>query len=303
MPPGLAALIGALPATPRAIGFWDWSVDVPCLLVLALGALYVFGSSRTVTPERTRSAQRVRHGCFFACLATLEIALASPIDPLSDELFWVHMIQHTLLIMLAAPLLVVSAPWLRLWRGFPLGLRRWLARGLSAGRRTAPLRALSRGVGRPLPSFVIFSVVLLAWHLPGAFDATLSSSFVHATEHTLFFITAVLFWKQSIPSAPLHIRLDAPRRVFYLIGGMIVTWALAVVLALAPHPLYSHYAHLATRPGGISALADQQLAAGVMWVPGSVTFLIVLFVYLHRWLTPASASAKATPGTRLASEH
>ncbi len=60
---------------------------------------------------------------------------------------------------------------------------------------------------------------------------------------------------------------------------MIVSWVLAVVLALAPHPLYSLLRPLASRPGGISAIADQQLAAGIMWVPGSITFLIVLFVY------------------------
>lgn len=291
------------PGVQATVGFWDWSFDPPVWLVGALAILYWVGARRTVTPARKRVAQRWRLGCFVASLLVLLIALASPIDGISDELFWVHMIQHTLLIMVAAPLFVLSAPWVRLWRFLPLAARRWLARGLSRGERTAPLRALSRSVGRPLPSFVIFSVVLLGWHLPGAFDATLKSSFVHATEHTLFFITAVLFWKQVIPSAPLHIRLDAPRRVVYLIGGMIVSWALAVVLALAPHPLYGYYAHLASRPGGISALADQQLAAGVMWVPGSVTFLIVLFVYVHRWLLPGSVSANATPATRLAGEH
>jgi putative membrane protein len=156
-------------------------------------------------------------------------------------------------------------------------------------------------LGRPVPSFVAFSVVLLGWHVPALFDATLQSTTLHAVEHTLFFFTAVLFWKQVIPSAPLRIRLLAPQRVIYLIGGMIVSWALAVALALAPQPLYSYYADLPSRPGGISALADQQLAAGVMWVPGSITFLIVLFVYVHRWLVPPSPGAPRS--ARLASGH
>jgi cytochrome c oxidase assembly factor CtaG len=82
---------------------------------------------------------------------------------------------------------------------------------------------------------------------------------------------------------------------------MVVSWILAIVLALAPHTLYAHYAHEAGRPGHISALADQQIAAGIMWVPGSITFVIVIFVYVHRWLAPqAPASARAP---RLASEH
>jgi putative membrane protein len=291
-----------LATTPAATpGFWDWAFDPPLVLVIDLAILYLLGARRTFTPERKRGSQRWRCACFWVSLAVLAIALASPIERLSADLFWVHMIQHVLLIAVAAPLFVLAAPWIRLWRCLPLDTRRWLARGLSHGQRTAPLRALSRWLGRPVPSFVAFSAVLLGWHVPALFDATLKSTTLHAFEHTLFFFTAVLFWKQVIPSAPLRIRLLAPQRVIYLVGGMIVSWALAVVLALAPHPLYGYYADLSSRPGGISALADQQLAAGVMWVPGSITFLIVLFVYVHRWLVPPSPGAPRS--ARLASGH
>jgi putative membrane protein len=291
-------VLATAPATP---GFWDWAFDPPLVLVIDLAILYWLGARRTVTPARKRGAQRVRDACFYASLFVLAVALASPIERLSADLFWVHMIQHVLLIVVAAPLLVLSAPWVRLWRCLPLDTRRWLARGLSQGERTAPLRAISHTLGRPVASFVAFSVVLLGWHVPALFDATLESSTLHAFEHTLFFCTAVLFWKQAIPSPPLHTRLLAVQRVVFLIGGMIVSWVLAVVLALAPHPLYSYYAHLPSRPGGISAMADQQLAAGIMWVPGSVTFLIVLFVYIHRWLLPPSTGSPRP--RQLAGEH
>ena len=270
-------------ATP---GFWDWSFDPPLVLVIDLAILYWLGNRRTVTPERTRVAQRWRTGCFYAALAVLAVALASPIELLSEQLFWVHMIQHVLLLMVAAPLFVLARPWIRLWRCLPLSGRRSLGRALSQGESAAPLRALSRAIGNPAASFVLFSGVLLAWHVPLLFDATLRSSELHALEHTLFFCTALLFWKQVIPSAPLRALLSSPQRVGYLVGAMIVSWVLAVVLALAPHPLYSFYAHEAVRPGGISAMADQQIAAGVMWVPGSITFLIVIFAYVHRWLSP-----------------
>ena len=103
-----------------------------------------------------------------------------------------------------------------------------------------------------------------------------------------------------IPSPPLHARLRASQRVLYAVGAMIVSWLLAVVLALAPHPLYDYYARLAHRPGGISAMADQQLAAGIMWVPGSITLVIVIFIYVNDWLTPAAIRAGAS---RLAGEH
>jgi putative membrane protein len=291
-----------VPVTAAArVGLGDWSLNPPLVLCALVAILYSLGSRRTITPALHRAEQRWRSASFYAAVGVLVLALASPLDALSDRLFWAHMVQHVLLMLVAAPLVVLARPWIRLWRCLPLGTRRWLARGLSLGRRTAPLRALCRFIGRPAPSFVAFAVVLLAWHIPALFDATLRSEAVHALEHSLFFFTAVLFFKQVIPSPPLRVSLTAPLRVAYAIGAMIVGWVLAVVLALAPHALYPHYAHELARPGGISALADQQVAAGIMWVPGSVTFLIVVFVYVHRWLTPSEPGS--TRATRLASEH
>jgi len=285
-------------ATP---GFWDWSFDPPLVLVIDLAILYWVGDRRTIAPERTRLARRWRSASFYAGLAVLAIALSSPLEVLSGQLFWAHMIQHVLLLVLAPPLIVLARPWIRLWRSLPLDTRRSLGRALGKGERAAPLRSVSRTIGSPLPSFVLFSGVLLVWHVPALFDATLRSSALHALEHTLFFCTALLFWKQVLPSPPLRARLLALQRVVYLVGAMVVSWILAVVLALAPHPLYALYAHEASRPGGISALADQQIAAGVMWVPGSITFLIVIFAYVHRWLAPAAPAS--APAPRLASEH
>jgi cytochrome c oxidase assembly factor CtaG len=291
-------VLGAAAATP---GFWDWSFDPPLVLVIDLAVLYRLGSRRTVTPLRSQGAQRWRSASFYAGLAVLAVALSSPLEILSGQLFWAHMVQHVLLLMVAAPLIVLARPWIRLWRCLPLDARRWLARGVSHGERAAPLRWLSRTLGDPIVSLVLFSAVLLAWHVPFMFDATLRSGTLHALEHTLFFSTALMFWKQVIHSPPLHARLLASERVVYVIGAMIVSWVLAVVLALAPHPLYDFYAQQASRPGGISAIADQQLAAGIMWVPGSITFVIVIFAYVHRWLVPSAPGSTRAP--RLASGH
>jgi cytochrome c oxidase assembly factor CtaG len=285
-------------AAARTPGFWDWSLDPPLALLIAAAILYWIGGRRTVTPARQR--QRLRDFCFYAALAVLAIALSSPIDLLSVQLFWAHMVQHVLLLVVAPPLLVVARPWPRLWRVLPLGARRSLGRSLLRDERTAPLRFIWRALGRPAPSFVLFSSVLLAWHVPALFDATLRSGALHALEHTLFFAAAVMFWKQVIDSPPLQASLGPPQRVGYVVGAMVVSWALAVVLAVAPHPLYDLYAHEASRPGGISALADQQIAAGVMWVPGSITFVIVILVHVHRWLTPPAIRARPS---RLAREH
>jgi putative membrane protein len=292
-----AAATVAQAATP---GFWDWSLDPPLVLVLVLAVLYAIGDRRTATAPPARAARRRQRACFSAGLAVLALALASPLDELSEQLFWAHMVQHVLLLVVAAPLFVLAQPWIRIWRALPLDARRPLARDLASGRRTRPLRAVSHALSRPATAFVAFNGVLLAWHVPALFDATLHSQVLHAFEHTLFFVTALMFWKQVIHSPPLHARLSSVQRIGYLVGAMVVSWILAVVLALARAPLYPFYAHEAGRPGGISALTDQQIAAGIMWVPGSITFLIVIFVYVHRWLAPAQPAPGAV---RLAGDH
>jgi putative membrane protein len=227
----------------------------------------------------------VRHFYFYTGIAVILVALASPLDAYSERLFWAHMTQHVLLLVVAPPLIVLARPWVRLWRVLPLPARLSLGRSLAGG-RLVWLRRLSAAIGQPLPSLALFSGVVLVWHVPVLFDATLSSQTLHALEHTLFFTTAIMFWKQAIDSPPLHAPLSDPWRMAYVVSAMVAMWVLAIVLALAPHALYAPYADEVSRPGGISALADQQLAAGVMWVPGSLAFVIVLFVHLHRWLTP-----------------
>jgi cytochrome c oxidase assembly factor CtaG len=90
-----------------------------------------------------------------------------------------------------------------------------------------------------------------------------------------------------LESPPLRLRLSAIHRVYYIVGATVVGWVISLVLAFATHPLYSGYAQLIHRPGGISALADQQLAAGIMLGPGSVAATLYVFVALYRWLGKA----------------
>ena len=286
-------------ATP---GFWDWSFDPPLVLVIAFAILYWIGSRRTASPERTKRERRWRSISFYAGLAVVVVALSSPLDALSEQLFWVHMVQHVLLLVVAAAAdrpgsAVGSAVALPAARHAPIA-----GPQPRSGRADGP-SAIGEPLSRAAPPPASWRSRWCCW--AGTcrllFDATLRSGALHALEHTLFFGTALMFWKQVIPSPPLRVRLADSQRVLYAVGAMIVSWVLAVVLALAPHPLYGFYAHEASRPGGISAIADQQLAAGIMWVPGSITFLIVIFVYVHRWLMPPAPGPTRAP--RLASEH
>jgi cytochrome c oxidase assembly factor CtaG len=109
---------------------------------------------------------------------------------------------------------------------------------------------------------------------------------IHALQHLTFFATALLFWTRVVYSPPWRSPLSELAKLAYVVSTMVVGWVLAIVLALATSPLYSAYAGEASRPGHISALTDQQLAAGVMWVPGSISYTVASILIAYRWLEP-----------------
>jgi putative membrane protein len=256
----------------------DWSIDPSLAYVAVAGVLYWLGGRG----RRRGESDRLHTLAFVAGLVTIALALDSPIDAYADQLFWVHMVQHILLLTVAPPLILLGRPWPRMWRALPLRSRTTVGRAIARARWTAPLRALAR----PLPAWVLFNATIVAWHIPAAYNATLSSATIHSCEHALFFFTGLLFWARVVDPGPLRPRLAWPARVAYVVGAMIVGWVLAIILVLVPHPLYGHYAALASRPGGISALTDQQLAGGMMWVPGSISYTIAVLIAFWRWVEP-----------------
>jgi cytochrome c oxidase assembly factor CtaG len=261
------------------------AVDVPLAFISLFGVLHVLGEQRaTRLLGRPRSREEHwRAASFYAALVVILVALASPIDTLADKLFWVHMVQHVLLLSVAAPLIVLGAPWMSIWRPLPLGLRRTLAKTIARSPWCAPLRAL-KVLARPIPALVAFSADLIFWHIPFAYDAAVGNRAIHDLEHTTFLVFGILLWAQVINSPPLRARLSQIHRVYYIVAASIVGWVIALVLIFASSPLYPLYAHLAHRPGGISALTDQQLAGGVMLVPGSLAMTLYVFIQIYIWM-------------------
>ncbi len=260
-----------------------WSLDPSLIYVAMAGALYILGSSGRGRPQPLQAL------AFFASLLTIVIALDSPIDYYAEQLFWVHMVQHILLLTVAPPLFLLGKPWPRMWRALPLEPRTKVARTIALSRRAAPVRALAR----PLPAWILFTATFVGWHIPAAYDATLRSGAVHELEHAMFFFIGLLFWARVIDPGPLRPRLVWPARIAYTAGAMVVGWLLAIALVMAPHPIYGYYSALQTRPGGISALTDQQIAAGVMWVPGSLAYAITFIIGFYRWLEPDRSAGPA----------
>jgi cytochrome c oxidase assembly factor CtaG len=272
-----------------------WPVEPPLVAVVLVGTLYWLGGRRRVSARRGID-RRAKSLSFYLGLFAILVALDSPLDPLADTLFTAHMAQHVLLLTVAPALIVLAAPWTQIWQPLPLGFRRTVAKAVVLHPRARPLRASVHALGHPLVAWMLFDVNLLLWHVPALYDLTLRSQAVHDLEHAMFFVTGLLFWAQVFDSAPFRARLSWLWRAAYTTVGMLVGWVLAVVLAFAPTPLYRAYASLPSRPGGLTALGDQQIAAGVMWVPGSIVYTIAILVFFYRWLAPEPQDGRAIAG-------
>lgn len=253
-----------------------WAPDPVVLVVAAIGLLlWLRGLAvirRVADPEQDEW-DPWRQAAFLGALAAMLLAASGPIDELSAQLFWMHMVQHLLLLMLVAPLLVAAAPWYALWWGLPDRARRLLA---SLARRSDGAASRPRRWW-PAAALALFIAGIWVWHLPSLYDLALSNEVLHDYgEHNTFLLVGVLFWMQVLPSPPFRPLLGLPGRAAFLAVAIIQNVILSVILAFAGKPLYAPYAALAHRPGGLSALADQQLGASIMWSVGDLPFVIAL---------------------------
>jgi putative copper resistance protein D len=207
-------------------------------------------------------------------LAVVAVALLSPVDTYADALLSVHMAQHVLLTLVAAPLLLLGQPGaLALRVVAPERRRRWLAVG--HGR-------VARLASSPVLAWTGFAAAGWVIHFSPLFDAALRSQPVHALEHVLFLGTALLFWWPVVGGHPGRRPLPHPVRLLYLGVAMPQNTFLALAVLGANGVLYSHYADLA-RPWGPSPLADQRQGAGLMWVAGDLLLLVSVLLVAGAW--------------------
>jgi putative membrane protein len=214
---------------------------------------------------------------FAAGWAALVIALVSPLHALGSALFSAHMTQHEILISIAAPLLVLGRPIIPLLWAFPKEWRRSLA-DLA---RLGSVRRAWNALTTPSVAFALHAIALWAWHLPGPYQATLSSGLMHSLQHTSFIVTALLFWWTILGSS--RGELGRGRAILYLFVTALQTSALGALLTFAPSLWYPAYA-TTTTPWGLSPLDDQQLGGLIMWIPGSIAYLIAALVLFAAWL-------------------
>ena len=236
--------------------------------------------------SKTRQNGWLWRGIFFPCaLFAFLLAASAPIDILSSRLFWVHMIQHLLLLIVVPPLLIAGAPLLPLWLGLPRWARRLFKICVRLKVRWAFYR-FGQWLLQPAIASALFVAGIWIWHWPVLYDLALLNGSIHDwLEHSTFLLVSLLFWAQIIPSPPLRLRAGHLGRMGCIAVAIVQNVILAAVIGFAPQPLYAPYVHLALGPGGLTALQDQSLGAGIMWTVGDLPFGIAFSVLLHQWLT------------------
>ena len=226
-------------------------------------------------------------------LCAVAVALAPPFERLAGERFAAHMIQHLVLILVAAPLIAAARPVNVAVAALPTHVRRALHRSARAG----PGRALRR-LRHPVVVWLLATAALWAWHSPGLYQLALRSDPVHAAEHLSFLVTAGLFWSLVLGAGRVGGPPGAAARpvaVALVFATALASGALGAALTFAGAPLYPEQAAMVVATGG-DPLADQQLAGVLMWVPPGLVYLAVMAGLVVRWFAELDRRTAADAG-------
>lgn len=292
----IAALISALPL-PAAAHLPDgdatrWTLD-PWIIVplLATAALFALGAAAVRRRSRAAALRGRQIACFWTGWGVLAAALVSPLHAAGERSFAAHMLEHELLMLVAAPLLVLARPLGFFAWGLPRGARRWCGRV----ERNSAVAAVWRLLVHPVAATALQAIALWAWHAPMPFDLALRHPGWHIAQHLSFLVTALLFW-----TAVLDAHRAAARPMLAagcLFATTLVGGALGALMAFSWSPWYPAYAALGLTPFGLSPVEDQQLAGLLMWIPGGLVHVAAALAILARVLreAPARAGSSAPP--------
>ncbi|MFN3336053.1 MAG: cytochrome c oxidase assembly protein, partial [Thermomicrobium sp.] len=251
-----------------------WHLDPPLTVMLLSLAVAYWAARRGATRAGRPVPSRWRLIAFLAGLEVVAVALMGPPEHGNTVRFSVHMVQHTLLMLVAAPLLALGQPARTFLRGLPAGTLRWLA-------QRRGLVVLFGLLTHPVTAFLAATGPFALWHYPGLYDAAVRVPLLHVIEHVSFLGGAFLFWWVLLDPLPRHRRLSPMTAVLLVFATWMATDLVCATVTLAPRPLYGVYAEAAAL-WGIDPLADQRLGGAIMWVGGGGLYAAVLLVLLLR---------------------
>jgi putative copper resistance protein D len=275
--PAVALAHGATPPVPSVPGvLLDWRLDPLPIGGILVAAVAYLALASAVARRHPRNPPRTwRTAAFLGGLAAIGLALVSPIEAYEGSLFSVHMVQHLVLELVAAPLLLLGAPITLLLRAVRPATRRVILSVL----HSLPFRVLSF----PLLAWLLFAGVNWGWHFSTLYDQALENQALHYAQHASFLLAALLFWWPVIGADPSPWRLPHPVRLFYLFLAMPQNSFLGVAIMGAGEVLYPHYL-TNLRSWGPSPLDDQSLGGILMWVGGDIAFLLGMAFVVAMWV-------------------
>jgi len=227
---------------------------------------------------------RWRAVAFLSGLGSLWIALASPLDVFNGFLLTAHMLEHMVLMMVAPPLILLGAPLIPMVRGLPRFAAREFAGPLLNWR---PAQRVGNTMTHPVVALLLMPVMMFAWHIPGPYELALRSSSWHQVEHACFFFTSLLFWWPVIQPWPSRGLWPRWAMIPYLLVADLQNTILSAALAFSDRALYPSYS-TTPRLFGLSALEDQVAAGAIMWVAGSLAFVVPAIVIVVQCLSRGS---------------
>jgi putative membrane protein len=280
-----------------AILNWDFPPFV-CTTLALVTIIYIRGWLR-IRKTRPRLFPAWRLISFLAGIVSLVLAVASPLDTMGEQLLFMHMGQHFVLMSIAPPLIVLSAPTVPMLRGLP----RWFVRPvLGPLLRTSWLRSFFHGLVNLRVAWLLMNISYLAWHIPAAYEFALSSENRHNCEHACFFFTSIIFWWPIIEPWPSRFKSSRWFLLPYLLTSDIVNTIVSASLVFAGKIIYPSYAQ-EPRAFGISALSDQAAAGSFMWVAGSCVFLIPAFAITMELLSNRGPFSHGPRSSRAVRSH
>jgi cytochrome c oxidase assembly factor CtaG len=269
-----------------------WNLAPPVLIGIVLIALS-YGRGVLVLRRNRRGPGLRKVGSFYAGLLVVIASLVSPLDALGASLFSAHMVQHLMLILVGAPLLVLGAPVVPMMLSLPRSARA-VTRSIE---RVRVVDAASRAVMKPVVVLALHSIALWAWHLPSLYQAALGDDRLHGIEHVSFVATAMLFWALVIGNRRRR-RLGYGPAIMLTFVTALQGAALGVVLTFASTVLYRVHTGR-TGAWELSALEDQQLAGAIMWIPAGIVYLGVMCALFIAWMRlmerPVTAGGEVRP--------
>ena len=262
--------------------FGATTIDWETVLIVLAGALYLWGAWRVGRRTPGPGWHGRRTLAFCGGLVVSWVSVGSFIGVYGEVLFYDHMVQHLLLIMVAAGLFAMGAPVELAERATSGSVHAVVVRGLSS--------SVAEVVGHPLTGFLLYALLIPLSHLTSFYNLTLENGTIESVEHLAFIVIGYLFWRQVVAIEPSRHPLSPPVRLLYLAAAVPVDSFVGLALISASHELFPAYTQM-HRTWGPSRLTDLHLGGAIMWVGGDSLMLLAMIPIVIQWIRAEEAKA------------